>query len=196
MGAAAIGEGDELVAGTPREGRSMSIVTPESLYLKSSFYEQLVEHVFISEFLQDAWFRFGQAVEVLRSEVDASGYDVVLECNGIIRHVQLKTSGAESRTASQKVHVQLANKPSGCVVWLIRHRGDDHRLRLTYRYFGGGPGDPLPSLDGFRVAKHVKGDSQGVKKERPNIRVVPKGQFETILTTGELVERLFGLVES
>jgi hypothetical protein len=28
-----------------------------------------------SEVLQDAWFRFGETVEVLRSEVDASGYD-------------------------------------------------------------------------------------------------------------------------
>jgi hypothetical protein len=171
------------------------LTSPESLYLKSSFYEQLVEHVFISEVLQEAWFRFKVTVEVLRSEVDASGYDVVLECNGVIRHVQLKTSLVGSRTASQKVHIQLGDKPSGCVIWLIRHRGDVHRLRLTYRYFGGAPGEPMPSLDGFRVAKHAKGDSQGVKKERPHIRVVPKGQFETILTTGELIERLFGLVE-
>jgi hypothetical protein len=171
----------------------MSVVKPESLYLKSSFYEQLVEHVFISEMLQEAWFRHEAAVEVLRSEVDASGCDVVLECNGVIRHVQLKTSLAKSRTASQKVYVQLADKPSGCVIWLIRHRGEDHRLRLTYRFFGGESGEPLPALDGFRIAKHAKGDAQGVKKERPNIRVVPKGQFEMILTTDELLSRLFGL---
>ena len=40
---------------------------------KSSFYEQLVEHVFISELLQEVLYRFGRTVEVLRSEVDASG---------------------------------------------------------------------------------------------------------------------------
>ena len=39
--------------------------------LKSSFYEQLVEHVFISEVLQEAWYRYRQTVEVLRSEIDA-----------------------------------------------------------------------------------------------------------------------------
>ncbi len=32
--------------------------------LMSSFYEQLVEHVFISEVLQEAWYGFGLAVEV------------------------------------------------------------------------------------------------------------------------------------
>ena len=42
---------------------------------KSSFYEQLVEHVFVSEVLQEAWYAHGQIVEVLRSEIDASGYD-------------------------------------------------------------------------------------------------------------------------
>jgi hypothetical protein len=32
-------------------------------YLKSNFYEQLVEHAFISELLQEAWFRYGHTVE-------------------------------------------------------------------------------------------------------------------------------------
>jgi hypothetical protein len=43
-------------------------------YLKSNFYEQLVEHAFISELLQEAWFRYGKTVEVLRLE----GYGVRL----------------------------------------------------------------------------------------------------------------------
>jgi hypothetical protein len=86
-------------------------------YLKSNFYEQLVEHVFISELLQEAWFRYGQTVEVLRSEVDSSGYDLLLECNGVIRHVELKTSGTEARRSFQKINIALAQKPSGCVVW-------------------------------------------------------------------------------
>lgn len=167
-------------------------VAPESQYLKSSFYEQLVEHVFISEILQEAWFGFGETIEVLRSEVDASGYDLVLECAGVIRHVQLKTSKPTARTASQKIHVRLAEKPSGCVVWLLRHREDgSRRLRLSYRFFGGAPGAALPSLDDFSVARHTKANAQGVKKKRPNVRVIPKGQFEPIETTRDLLVRLF-----
>ena len=87
-------------------------------YLKSNFFEQLVEHVFISELLQEAWFRYGNTVEVLRSEIDTSGYDLLLECNNVIRHVELKTSGTEARRSFQNINMALAQKPSGCVVWL------------------------------------------------------------------------------
>lgn len=166
-------------------------------YLKSSFYEQLVEHVFVSEVLQEAWYRHGQVVEVLRSEVDAYGYDVVLECGGIVRHVQLKASHATSRTARQNVNVALAAKASGCIVWLIRDEDEaTARMTLRYRFFGGEPGRPLPDLEGYSVGRHTKADSTGLKKERPAIRVVPKGAFEELDDTSALVRALFGFGSS
>lgn len=168
----------------------------EDTFLKSSFYEQLVEHVFISELLQEVYYRYGMTVEVLRSEIDASGYDVVFECNGIIRHVQLKTSKVDGRTSRQKINVALAEKPSGCVVWIIRHEGtSDCRMRLSYRFYGSDDGQPLPSLEGFNIAKHTKGNKDGIKAERPSIRVIPKGQFRIIETTTELAKCLFSLSE-
>ena len=53
-------------------------------------------------------------VEILRSEFDAHGYDVVMSRGPVVRHVQLKTQ------ASGKISVgrALAEKPSGCVVWI------------------------------------------------------------------------------
>lgn len=168
----------------------------DAAYIYSSFFEQLVEHVFISELLQEAWYGLGVMIEVLRSEVDASGFDVVLECGGIVRHVQLKTSRSGGARASQNVNVALLLKPSGCVVWLIREEDAvTCRARLSYLFFGGKPGKPLPRLKGFKTAKHTKGDSTGLKKPRPNIRVVPKRKFEAVPTTRLLIGRLFGLDE-
>jgi len=170
-------------------------VPANATYLRSTFYEQLVEHVFISEVLQEAWYGFGQTVEVLRSEIDASGYDVVFECNGIVRHVQLKTSAFNAKASRQKVNIALAVKPSGCVVWIVRH--EDHksaRMTLSYRFFGGTPGSCLPDVERFPIAKHTKGDAAGTKKERPNIRVVPKRDFVPVATTKALIERLFGVM--
>ncbi|MDP3849819.1 MAG: hypothetical protein Q8Q59_04890 [Luteolibacter sp.] len=167
---------------------------PEDTFRKSTFFEQLTEHVFISEILQESYYGNGMTVEVLRSEIDASGYDLVLECNGVMRHVQLKTSGTAGRTAVQKVHTALAVKPSGCVVWIIRDEDPEtRRMRLSYRFFGGLPGEPLPSLAGFKVAKHSKGNAAGEKKERPAIRVIPKSKFRAIESTRELVQVLFGI---
>jgi hypothetical protein len=169
-------------------------IPSDQRFLSSQFYEQLAEHVFIAELLQQAWFGHRTAVEILRSEIDASGYDLVLEANGCMRHVQLKTSAIESRTARQNVNVALAEKASGCVVWILRTEDPtSHRMTLSYRFFGGEPGASLPSLEGFNVAKHTKGDASGVKKERPSIRVIPNGRFEVIADTETLLSRLFGL---
>lgn len=61
-------------------------------YRESSFREKMLEHIFISEVLQEAWLKYGRTIEVLRSGVDSSGYDLVLEYNSIVRHVQLLIS--------------------------------------------------------------------------------------------------------
>ena len=174
--------------------------------LQSTFYEQMVEHLFVAELLQEAWFRHQKVIEVLRSEVDASGYDLVLECAGVLRHVQLKTSRIEAKTTYQKVSIKLAEKVSGCVILILRDAvGADFRLKLSYLFFGNEAKKPLPSLEGYRVAKHSKGDATGMKKERPGIRLVPKSAFLPISTTGdklaamgmeELFYCLFGACEA
>jgi hypothetical protein len=173
-------------------------------YLQSTFYEQLVEHLFVAELLQETWFRHKKVVEVLRSEIDASGFDLVLECNGILRHVQLKTSRVTAKTNYQKVAVRLGEKPGGCVIWILRDEVTNYRLRLSYLFFGFPAGESLPSLNAYKVAKHTKGDSTGIKKERPGIRQVPKKEFQPIKSTGqrsdvfniaELLYWLFGLAD-
>lgn len=161
--------------------------------MRFSFFEQLVEHVFVSEILQEVYYGRGQVVEVLRSEVDSYGYDLILESNGVMRHVQLKTSRPDARASGQKLHMKLGEKPGGCVIWVIRHKCPvSRRMRLRYRFFVGAPGERLPDVSGFKVAKHNKGDATGRKKERPAIRVIAKSRFQLIETTSELVRVLFG----
>ena len=79
-------------------------------YRWSTVRESLVEHMFLAEIMQEAWFTRRQTVEVLKAEVDAFGYDLVLECNGILRHVQLKTSEARGKTRQQTINVALAER--------------------------------------------------------------------------------------
>lgn len=167
---------------------------PDATSLKSTFYQQLVEHVFIAEVLQEAWFGYQRIVEILRAEVDTSGFDLVFECDGILRFVQLKTSKHDGRRRSVNVNIALADKPGGCVVWLLRE--EDHatrRINLTYLFFGGAPGEKLPGIKGFKFGKHSKGDSTGKKNERPSIRLVPKTKFSRMDSIRDLVEQLFGV---
>lgn len=159
----------------------------------SSRRERMVEHVLVGELLRHAW-RAGLALDVLRPEVKGVGDEMVLECGSIVRHVQLNTSHASSKTAGVSVHVGLAERSSGCVVWTTF---DDESLEITgFRFFGGAPGEPLGDLSNLRVPKHSRGNAQGVKAERPDRRVVPKGHFEAIGTIPELMDRLFGAGKS
>ena len=152
--------------------------------------EALIEHLVLGEILRTLWLRGVYDVEVLKPQVDDAGYDLVIECCGVTRHVQLKSSHAGSKTASVTVHTKLASKPSGCVVWV---EFNEANLELgPFRWFGGQPRSALPAISGFRVARHTKGDSTGRKAERPNLRVVRKSKFTKVDSVADLVNRLFG----
>ena len=155
---------------------------------RSSFRESLIEHTFISAVLQEAW-RRQMVIEVLRPEVDA-GVDVVFECGTVVRHVQLKSTRAGAKVTRYNVNTSLETKQSGAVV-LIEFEDHGGDMRLQYRFFGRAPGEPL-SLNGFNAAKHSKGNAQGVKLERPGLKVVPARQFRRVSDISSLVDLLFG----
>jgi PD-(D/E)XK endonuclease len=167
-------------------------VTEESnadLYLHSSLREGLLEHLFVGQIMRDLWLRGARDFEVLRPTTDAAGYDVVLAANGVIRHVQLKSSAIAGKTARQKINTALGRQPSGCVVWM---RFDPVSLSLgPFHWFGGQPGQPLPDL-GDRIGKHTKGNAEGIKAERKSIRILHKGEFETVHELSQVTDRLFG----
>lgn len=156
--------------------------------LHSSYREKLVEHLLIGELLKCSWKDESFSLEVSKPEVDRRGYDLILEKGNVVRHVQLKTSKIGARASKQNLHVALAEKASGCVIWI--YFNDAAELGPFY-FFGSKAGEPLPSLDDMRVAKHTKANSEGVKSERPDIRIVNKGQFHRLETVQELYEHLF-----
>ncbi|MHA6160281.1 hypothetical protein ACX3X6_05145 [Pseudomonas sichuanensis] len=159
-------------------------------YLYSLYREKLIEHLIVSELLKLAWRNKDFTLEISRPEVDNSGYDLIVEANGIIRHIQLKAAFVGSATALQKIHTALAKKPSGCVV-LVYFNNETLELG-PYHFFGAAPGLPLPSLENLKIAKHTKGNASGMKADRLNIRVLNKGQFEKLNTINDLYGKLFG----
>lgn len=150
--------------------------------------EQLLEHQLLGEIVRRMLLA-GRRCEVLRAEFDASGHDVVLESDGVLRHVQLKAMRADGRRADVNIHTALADKPSGCVIWMLV---DPATLTATeFLWFGSAPGRSLPDL-GDRTVKHSKGDATGAKAVRPDLRKVRRSQFERVADQEVLIERLFG----
>lgn len=156
--------------------------------MNSSYREKLIEHIFISELLKRSWIKNDYSLEISKPEVDNSGYDIIAESSGVIRHIQLKASHITSSTARQNIHIKLSQKPSGCIVWV--HFND--QLELTsFRFFGDKAGHPLPNLTDFKTAKHTKGNKDGIKNERPQIRIIEKRRFDKPVDIEELYNKLF-----
>jgi hypothetical protein len=57
--------------------------------LHSSCREKLIEHLLIGELLKFSWLSKDFTLEIAKPEVDNSGYDIIAESNGVIRHIQL-----------------------------------------------------------------------------------------------------------
>jgi hypothetical protein len=142
-----------------------------------------------ADLLRVLWLRGRRDIEVLRTEVDRDGYDIVLHCNGILRHVQLKSSYREATTARVDARTALEGKPSGCILWILF---DQRTLELgPYLWFGGKPGERLPAL-GDKVARHSRRNAQRIKAERPGLRTISRGRFTKLNTMDELITALFG----
>lgn len=88
-------------------------------YLRSTLRERVVEHVFVGEALRRLWQRGITGVEVLRSEFDAGGYDLVMSYKAITRHIQFKTVALGGRAPRVTANLKLMEKPSGCIIWIV-----------------------------------------------------------------------------
>jgi hypothetical protein len=148
-------------------------------FLHSSLREKVLEHLFVGDLLRCLWRLGRRDIEVLRAEVDYAGYDLVVECNAFVRHVQLKSSHRNSTAKAVNVHIGLAQKPSACIVWI---RFDSDTMELgPFLWFGAEPGQPVSAL-GHRVARHTRADHSGIKGFRPNLRVISKSNFRELFS--------------
>jgi hypothetical protein len=71
-------------------------------FTHSVLRERIVEHVFVGDVLRTLWRRGVTDVEILRPEFDAHGYDVVMSCGTVVRHVQLHQPACFQRSIRRK----------------------------------------------------------------------------------------------
>ncbi|RWX78385.1 hypothetical protein EPK99_07120 [Neorhizobium lilium] len=155
-------------------------------YSFSSLRENIVEHLFVGLALQRLWAHGIVDVEILRSEFDAYGYDLVVSRGNLVRHVQLK-----SGTSPKKISVStlLSQRPSGCVVYILI----DDKLNLnSFLFYGSEQGSPLPDLESMKTTKRATANSLGVKPLRENHRDLLPSAFSKVDNLERLLELLLG----
>jgi hypothetical protein len=164
------------------------VTSTEANSLYSSLREKIVEHLFLGQVLRELWQAGVYTTEVSRAESDSFGYDLVIECGRIVRHIQLK-SKSDHRPAKVSVAKSLADKPSGCVVAIIL---DENLSLKSFYWFGDVPGKPLPAIGSFSSTKRIRRDKEGKRPPRPNHVDVPIKNLTLIKSLPELVIKLFG----
>jgi hypothetical protein len=150
--------------------------------------ERIVEHGFVGDALRRLWCRGVADVEVLRSEFDSHGYDLVMTRGPTVRHIQFKT-GSSAKPKDVSVPLALGAKPSGCVLWI---HVNEHLEMGPFYWFGGPPGVPLPSIEAFRIPRRATHNKGGVRPERANHRLVPPREFKRLAVLDEVLAALFG----
>ena len=155
---------------------------------KSALRERIIEHAFVGDALRFLWRRGVVDVEVLKSEFDAHGYDLVLARGDVVRHIQFKT-GTTKKPGDVSVSLALAGKPSGCVLWI--QVSPDLEMK-SFFWFGGAPGDPLPQIEAYVQTRRPTHNKDGERPLRKNHRLVPSEKFKRLEKFGDVLEALFG----
>jgi hypothetical protein len=154
----------------------------------STLREKALEHIFLSELSKVLLLDLKVPFEVLRSEFDANGYDVVIEALGVVRHVQLKATRIGGKRRDIDVNLALATKPGGCVVWFM---ADPETLSIgPFLWMGGPPGQRLPVPEG-QVTRHSRANAAGIKGERKALRKVPIRRFTKLDRIEDLAAAMF-----
>ena len=131
----------------------------EHLFQKSTLMEQFGTYAFIRDIRETAWIEFKRQIFVLRGEVDAFGYDILLMCNEKKRYIQLKSTKTPKRSRIQPVNINLAEKEGGGVVWQTR---DEKKMvwkemwKCGYYFLGNKPNSCLTFLHTCASYKHKK----------------------------------------
>lgn len=151
---------------------------PKFIYKNSRFFENLLEHRFLFDLRRHLVLADQpRLLNVLKSEVDAFGFDLVLAVAGRSVHVQMKTrSGLPPRNAYD-LPESLWGYPDACAVWMLY----DAAVLEPISYYV--LGFPMPPVDRFPLSKKRAG-FRGVKMQQANHQRLNLGEIAALLFPG------------
>jgi hypothetical protein len=136
--------------------------TPSFIYKNSRFFENLLEHRFLFDMRRHLVLADPpRLLNVLKSEVDAFGFDLVLAVAGRSVHVQMKTRSTAPPRNAYDLPESLWGYSDACAVWMLY---DPAVLEPICYYVLG---FPMPPVERFSLSKKMAG-FRGVKMQQAN----------------------------
>jgi hypothetical protein len=164
----------------------------KALAERSSYVENVLVHRMVSSLAGELWRRDPtQPLHIFNSEVDDSGFDLVLGCGAKLRYIQVKQVHANGAASKFSVRLDFTRMPGSCIVVVVHT--EDELLVDHFLFYGGSVHEPMPSVEDNKPSiLPGKRDIDGNRKTRQHYRDVKRNKFRGPLTTGELLDALFG----
>lgn len=157
----------------------------------SGSIEKLLKIRFVSDLSRALWLTGCRDFDVLRSNVDDNGFDLMIEAKNVIRHIQFIFTANGDETLDAKVDYRLSTKASGCIIWV---EYDPDTLNITtYGWYGTYQGLGLPRI---WVPERSSHNSDSIKPLTDNRRLLQKSKFTPVRSIHQLIGHLFGRSEA
>ena len=163
----------------------------KALAERSSYVENVLVHRMVASLAGELWRRDPtRPLHIFNSEVDDSGFDLVLGCGTQLRYIQVKQVHSKGATSKFSVRLDFTRMPGSCVVVVVHTEDDlmvDHFL-----FYGGAAHESMPSVEDNKPSMVPgKRDIDGNRKTRQHYRDVKRNKFRGPLTIAELLDALF-----
>jgi hypothetical protein len=120
---------------------------PDFISSKSRFFENLLEHRFLFDLGKHLVLaEEPRLLNVLKSEVDAYGFDFVLSVAGRSLYVQMKTRSGSPPSNSYRLSEALWELPNACAIWMLYEQARLEPLKYFVLGF------PMPPIVGFMAS--------------------------------------------
>lgn len=171
-------------------------MTDSPIYLtalaeRSSYVENILTHRLVANLAGEMWRRDpGTPMHIFNSEVDESGFDLVLGRGNKLRYIQVKQVHLKGKASKFSVRLEFTRLPGSCVIVIVHT--EDELLVDHYLFYGGAAGEPMPSVEDNKPSiSPIKKDAAGKKKVRAHYRDIPRRRFQGPLDTPMLLDALF-----
>lgn len=146
----------------------------------SRYREKIIEHIFISELMQ-AMARRGKKIELLRTDTDMFGYDLMVKWKKRFKYIQLKGKTKKGGAVKFNIHQSLIKNDDGTII-LILIDDNDVNLKLRYRIFNRSKKKEVLSSPPIRK-----------KKDKEKYCCIAIGKFEPETDIDNIAKKLFDL---
>ena len=164
----------------------------QGLAERSSYVENVLTHLLVGALAGELWRRDPTTpLNIFNSEVDDSGFDLVLSCHQCLRYLQIKQVHLDGRASKFSVRHDFSLMPGSCVVVIV-HAADDLSID-HFLFYGGSVNEPMPSVDGNKASiSPIRRGADGKRKVRQHYRDIRRSKFKKLMSVSELIDALFG----